>query len=185
MPVQRSAKGQREHIKRILDQVEKKEVQVGFFESSAYEDGTPVAYVAAIQEFGYPGGSIPARPFIRPTIAQQREAWQKSLMRGYKAAINEQITVEFMLEQFGMAAAGQVKVTISKVTDPPLSPITLLLRQRKKSGEAITGRTVGNAAAAAAYVPQENRGKALGVSEKPLVDTGYLISQVQSAVVDR
>lgn len=183
MPVQRTGKGLRDHMKRIFDEVESKEVRVGFFESSAYEDGTPVAYVAAIQEFGY--GAIPARPFIRPTIAEQREAWRKTLRQGFKAAIDERITVMHMLEQFGMAAAGQIKVTISKITDPPLSPITLLLRQKRKNGEDITGRTVGNAAAASGYVPKENAAQALGVSAKPLVDTGYLISQVQSAVVDR
>lgn len=159
MPVQRSAKGQREHIRRILDQVEQKEVQVGFFESSAYEDGTPVAYVAAIQEFGYPEGGIPARPFLRPTIAQQQAAWRETLQRGFRAAVNDQITVQFMLEQFGMAAAGQVKVTISKITEPPLAAATLKARQ--------------------------NRKKTPGVSAKPLVDTGLLISSVQSAVVDR
>lgn len=159
MPAQRSAKGQREHIRRILDQVEQKEVQVGFFESSAYEDGTPVAYVAAIQEFGYPEGGIPARPFIRPTIAQQQAAWRETLQRGFKAAINDQITVQFMLEQFGMAAAGQVKVTISKITEPPLATATLQARQ--------------------------NRKKTPGVSAKPLVDTGLLVSSVQSAVIDR
>lgn len=159
MPVQRTGKGLRDHMKRILDEVESKEVQVGFFESSAYEDGTPVAYVAAIQEFGYPEGNIPARPFIRPTVAEQREAWRKTLQQGFKAAINERITVMHMLEQFGMAAAGQVKITISKITDPPLSAATLAARQSRKKTD--------------------------GVSTKPLVDTGLLISSVQSAVVDR
>ena len=57
--------------------IQSKKLRVGWFDTARYQDGTPVAYVAAIQEFGH--GAIPPRPFMRPTIAQQRQAWRDTL----------------------------------------------------------------------------------------------------------
>lgn len=136
-----------------------KQARVGFFEYSKYEDGTPVAYVATIQEFGYAGGGIPPRPFFRPTIEEQRNAWRQTLAKGAKAAVNGRLTVQMMLEQFGMMAAGDIKKTIAAVTQPALKQSTLDARQRRK--------------------------KTPGVSTKPLVDTGFMLSQVSSDVVDK
>ena len=161
-----------------------KEMRVGWFDTAKYEDGTPVAYVAAIQEFGYPGGSIPARPFMRPTVEEKKAEWQTTLGAGSKRVLSGKMTVEQMLGQFGMQVAGDVGVTIASINSPPLSPITLLLRQHKKGGGKVTGKTVGNAAAASGFVPKDGAAKALNVSDKPLVDTGYLIQSVSSKVID-
>ena len=70
-------------IKATLDRVPEEfnglVAQVGLPSGINYEDGTPVAQVAAIQEFGAPAQKIPARPFIRPTVKEQKEQWyQKS-----------------------------------------------------------------------------------------------------------
>lgn len=158
MQVTRSGGGS-DKLKSLLAQIDRKQVSVGFFDTSKYPDGTPIAYVAAIQEFGYPGGNIPARPFMRPTMEEQRSAWANTLRRGYKAVINEQISLVSMLEQFGALAAGQVKVTITKVTAPVLADATIAARQSRK--------------------------KTKGVSTKPLVDTGFMLSQVNHAVEDK
>lgn len=184
MDISRSGDGLKK-LKEMLAEAQKKKLQIGFFDSSTYPDGTPVAYVAAIQEFG--SGPIPARPFIRPTIAEQRQAWLDTLSRGYKAVVNGTITMDSMLNQVGSRAAGEVKIAISKVQSPPLSITTLLLRKRKKSGSFQSGgKAVGEAYRDANSVgprPQgDNSLDVSGVSEKPLVDTGYMISQVQYEV---
>lgn len=187
MKVQRSGNGT-EKLKALVDEIGKKKVSVGFFDSSKYPDGTPVAYVAAIQEFGYK--SIPPRPFLRPTLAEQRAAWTQTLTRGYKAVLNEKITLENMLNQFGAQAAGQVKIAISKVQSPPLSLSTLLLRKRRKDPDfKAGGKSVGQAVRDANMSgPRPKGDKSMdisGVSTKPLVDTGYLISQVQHSVQNK
>ena len=41
------------------EQSRNKRVKVGFFSTAKYQDGTPVANVAAIQEFGAPRGWHP------------------------------------------------------------------------------------------------------------------------------
>lgn len=159
MKVQRTKGPMVAALSKAINDLQHKQARVGFFDFSKYADGTPVAYVATIQEFGYPGGNIPARPFFRPTIEEQRTAWRNTLAKGAKAVMNGRLTVQMMLEQFGMMAAGDVKRTITQVMTPPLSPVTIAARQSRK--------------------------KTPGVSTKPLVDTGYMLSQVNSDVVNK
>lgn len=151
-------KPQREQIERVLRELESKEVRVGFFENAVYDDGTPVAYVAAIQEHGDPGRSIPARPFMRPTFSAQQAALKNNLARGVRAALHERITTDAMLDQIGRNMAGEVVRTIESITEPELEESTIAARASRR--------------------------KSPGVSRKPLVDTGYLIQSVDSAVVD-
>lgn len=145
-------------IKKVLEELGRKEIKVGFFESAKYTDGTPIAYVAAIQEFGH--GPIPPRPFMRPAEQQNAAKWQKGIAAGVKAALNGSITIEYALEQVGMVAAGDVRKAIKAVTAPPLADSTVSARQRRLKGKksAIT---------------------------KPLVDSGQMIQAVTSAVVDK
>lgn len=137
--------------------IQSKKLRVGWFETARYQDGTPVAYVAAIQEFGH--GTIPPRPFMRPTIAQQRQAWRDTLRKGAKQVLAERLTFGQMLTAFGLAAAGQVAESIKAVTAPPLSPRTLAARQAKK--------------------------KTPGVSAKPLIDTALMFQSVTAQVSDK
>lgn len=159
MKVTRKEGPGRATLEAAIADLQSKQSRVGFFENSKYEDGTPVAYVATIQEFGYPAGGIPARPFFRPTIAEQRAAWRDLLLKGARAVVRGKLTAENMLAQFGMQAAGDVKKTISLVMSPPLASSTIEARRRRRKTE--------------------------GVSTKPLVDTGYMLSQVDSDVVSK
>lgn len=136
--------------------IQSKKLRVGWFDTARYQDGTPVAYVAAIQEFGH--GAIPPRPFMRPTIAQQRQAWRDTLRKGAKQVLAERLTFEQMLTAFGLSAAGDVAESIKAVTAPPLSPRTLASRQVKK--------------------------KTPGVSAKPLIDTALMFQSVTAQVSD-
>ena len=136
--------------------IQSKTLRVGWFETARYQDGTPVAYVAAIQEFGH--GAIPPRPFMRPTIEAQRQAWRDTLRKGAKQVLAERLTFEQMLTAFGLSAAGQVAESIKAVTAPPLSPRTLAARQAKK--------------------------KTPGVSTKPLIDTALMFQSVTAQVSD-
>lgn len=133
-----------------------KQLKVGFFDNAKYEDGTPVAYVATIQELGHPQGNIPPRPFMRPTVEANSAQWQKTLAGGAKRVTAGKMTVDQMLGQFGMMVAGEVAATIASVTSPPLKPSTIRARQSRRASP--------------------------GVSTKPLVDTGLMIQSVSSKV---
>lgn len=148
--------GNSEAIKKMLAELEKKEIRVGFFENSKYTDGTPIAYVAAIQEFGY--GPIPPRPFMRPAEEANKGKWIKGIAAGVRGVIAGNVTLDHALEQVGMVAAGDVRKAIKAVTAPPLAESTVRARQRRKKGKK-------------------------AVSRKPLVETGQMLQAVNSAVV--
>lgn len=184
MKVQHKQGVSRGYLKESIRQLHKKQARVGFFSTSTYPDGTPVAYVATIQEFGTdktPIGPIPARPFFRPAMTDNKEEWADIMRQGAAAVLNGKITTHRMLMQFGQSAAGAVKESIASVQSPPLSQLTLEIRQLKKKGKTITGSVVRGAARDLA----ENGPTASGVSSKPLVDSGYMISQVSNDVVTK
>ena len=161
MQIQRSSKS--DAIKKMLRDLESKEIRVGFFETAKYPDGTPIAYVAAIQEFGY--GPIPPRPFMRPAELQNQNKWQRGIAAGVKAALNGAITIHAALDQVGKVAAGDVSKAIKAVATPPLEKATVDARKRrlsKKSAKKANPKTIS----------------------KPLVDTGEMLQAVASAVVD-
>lgn len=149
---------------------------VGWFESAKYESGAPVAGVAYVQEFGSDKRSIPPRSFFRTTAAEKKVEWAETSKSLAKAAANGKIKPEAVLELTGEAAAGHVRATISKITEPPLSQLTLLARMHRKEGGAVTGKTIGQFAKRVAEGPQQIS----GVSTKPLVDTAIMLNTLTS-----
>ncbi|HCM61775.1 MAG TPA: hypothetical protein DIT05_04400 [Morganella sp. (in: Bacteria)] len=146
-------------LKAVYDELAKKQLKVGFFEHSIYPDGTPIAYVAAIQELGYPAGGIPPRPFMRPAMTEHRQEYGQLIGRAVKAAVNGKITVTNGLTQIGAKAAGDVQMAIKSVTTPPLNDATIAVRSRRHS-----------------------KGKS---TNKPLVDSGQMLQSVTFAVEDK
>lgn len=149
----------RKDIGKLLHSLESKTLRVGFFDSAQYPDGTPVAYVAAIQEYGYPEGNIPARSFFRATISGQKDGWRDGIAAGSKAMLEGRISAEAMLSQIGGLAAGQIGQTISQISEPPLKDSTIEARRSRRSSP--------------------------GVSTKPLVDTRTLIQSVTFDVTNK
>ncbi|OWK42055.1 hypothetical protein [Fimbriiglobus ruber] len=149
------------------------ETKVGWFPSATYEDGTPVALVASVQEFGH--GPIPPRPFFRPTIAAEENNWKQYAAQGAKAVLKGSLTAFAVMDGLGERAQEDVKETINQITSPPLSPITLELRAMKYKNPAlkITGATVGEAAA---RVRQPGYQLASGTPDKPLIDSKLMIT---------
>lgn len=153
--------------------------RVGFFESAHYADGTPVAYVAAIQEYG--SGPIPPRSFMRSTVAEQGYRWVEQLRQGSTAVLEGRYTAHQVIEIMAMGAAGDIGKKIASITTPPLSPVTLQARQNDPTGDkrhTITGKKVGEFAR---FIGPIN---VSGTAAKPLVWSGLMIQSV-TAVVDR
>jgi hypothetical protein len=150
-------------------------LRVGFLEGAKYPDGTPVAMVAAIQEFGAPRARIPPRPYFRTMIREKRSEWAAGLAIQLREAGYD---VAKALARMGDAIKGQLQRSIRDVTSPPLSPVTLMLRKWFPSDHSpITGRIVGAAARAVAAGESSE-----GASTKPLVWTGHLLNSVDSEV---
>lgn len=152
------SQGNRQHIEQALKDLESKALKVGWFETAQYEDGTPVAYVATIQEFGYPAGGIEARPFVRPTVREKENEWQQMLAKGAKQVVEGNLTVAQMLDAFGASAVGDIQEAITAVTEPALKDSTIRARKSRR--------------------------RSAGVSTKPLIDTGLMLQSVSRKVED-
>ncbi len=168
-----------ETVALALDKLRGLEGRVGWFETSKYDNGTPVAYVAAIQELGY--GPIPPRATMRPTAVDKKQEWADIAAQGSRAVIAGTVAPDQVMEQLTGKAESDIFKAISTLTEPTLSPITLELRAMKKADPnlIVTGATVGIAAArvkAPGYV------LAGGVSTKPLDDSGKMLATLTHVV---
>lgn len=104
-------------------------VRVGFLEGSTYPDGTPVAMIAAIQNFGAPAMGIPPRPFFSNMIAAKSANWGPSLARILQ---NTGYDVPKSLGQLGKGIAGQLRQSIVDTNEPPLAPATIAAKGFEK-----------------------------------------------------
>lgn len=165
-----------------------KNTKVGFPSPVKYEDGTPVAYVAAIQELGSPERSIPPRPFMRPTALEQEGAWRNIATHGAKMVVAGSATNQEAMELLGETAAGDMRQTISQIYEPPLTLTTLRLRKLKREGVQIGGKMVGEVHRAVNMTGPRPKGDksadVSGVSTKPLVFDGILIGALTSVTED-
>jgi hypothetical protein len=147
------------------------EVRVGFLENATYPDGTSVAMVAAINNFGAPEAGIPARPFFSNMVRQQLPGWGDKFAAVLKAADNE---ADVALNLMGEGIAGQLREAIVATSSPANSPVTNLLKQRFPSG----GQTFED-------VLQARHDVAAGETApagKPLVWSGNLLASVDKEV---
>jgi hypothetical protein len=160
-----------------------REAKVGFFPGAVYEDGTPVAYVATIQEFGAPDQGIQPRAFMRPTIQDKKGEWTADIVGGMRRVAKGQMTADDVLEAVGEAAAADVAKTIAAGDFKALSDITLMIRKMKDEHRGdpnwhMSGAKVGEAARRVAA------GEAGSSRTAPLDDTGLLIQSVRHQVGD-
>lgn len=133
--------------------------KVGWFKSAHYPDGTPVAYVAVIQEYGYPDGGIPPRLGMRETAQAKRKEWAALVASGARSVLAGKSTGPQVMEALGLKAAGDMRKHIAEVQSPPLKDDTIKARRAQRSDKV----TMGNLS-------------------KPLVFTGHLLATLTNTV---
>jgi hypothetical protein len=145
-------------------------LRVGFLEDAKYPDGTPVAMVAALNNFGT--STAPPRPFFTQMVAEKRGNWGKSIGQ---LAVNNGYDMKATLSQMGEGVAGQLQDAITTMSVDPLSPITVMLRGMKSHDQnlVVTGKTVGEAARRVAEGLTN-----YGASTKALNETGHMKNSV-------
>lgn len=152
--------------------------RVGWFESAKYQDGTPVAGVAYVQEHGSQKRSIPARPFFRPAADENEQAWAKYAEQLARAVMAGKMPASALFEALALMAEADVRKKITLITEPPLSLLTLQARKYRRDGGKVTGKTLGTLARQRDAGPPD----VSGVSTKPLNDTGYMLATLTSNV---
>lgn len=136
--------------------------QVGFFESAKYADGTSVASVAVVQEYGSAKMQVPARPFMRTTVEEQRKTWAEHMRKGGLAVAQGRFTARQVLDSIGALAAGDVRKKIASIKSPPLKENTIAARRRRYANSGKTGNLT-----------------------KPLVDTAIMVNAVTHVVEEK
>lgn len=110
-------------LQRIAGAVDSAEsVKIGFLQGSTYPDGTPVALIAAIQNWGAPARGIPARPFFSDLIAEKSPEWGPATGA---LLIANQYDAAKTLAGVGEAVAGQLRQSIVDFSSVPLAPSTI------------------------------------------------------------
>jgi hypothetical protein len=146
-------------LEKLLNDIDKKVGKVGWFDTAKYPNGTSVAYVAAIQEFGVPEKNIPPRLGMRTTIKLNAGVWRDTTNRLVKKMLKDDLPVDYVFETIGLKAAGDFKKTIKNVVDPPIKEKTIEARQRKYADK-----------------------KTEGLLSKPLIDTKILFNSLTNIV---
>lgn len=163
-----------------LKELEKSQLKTGWLESAKYpETGTHVAYVATIQEYGY--GPIPPRPFMRPTVSDNKTEWKQTINKIAKDILEGKTTSADAYRLFGEVVKSDIVKSIVAVDSPELSKITLGVRKYKKEGKKITGAVIGEIA----RLIDEGKLDTSGVSTKPLNDSGYMMATIESQVTSQ
>lgn len=97
-------------------------LKVGFLAGATYPDGTSVATVAAINNFGAPAAGVPPRPFFSNMIEEKSPGWGDSLARILK---ENSYDTKLSLEQMGKGIEGQLRESIVNTNSPPLAEKTI------------------------------------------------------------
>lgn len=143
-------------------QARSKTVSVGFFSTAKYPDGTPVAAVAAWQEFGVPDNNLDERPFFRNAI----DGADEDIMPVLKQGIDP---MDMALDsrtagRMGLVMQARIQRSITELSTPANAEITVKggWMRNKQTGKLF-------------YV----KGKG---SSNPLIDEGFMRQSVTHKV---
>lgn len=169
-----------DEINRRLEAFKTKTIQAGIL-GGTYENGTNIAYVGAIQEYGAPDARIPPRPFMRSTVAARQGEWRRTLAANIARVAAGEMSADDLMNVVGARMAADIQTTIGEMDSPPLSPITVMLRGMRSHDRSlvVTGKTVGEAAQRVADGETN-----YGASDKPLTPpdseggTGLLLKSI-------
>ena len=97
-------------------------LKVGFLSGATYPDGTPVAMVAAIHNYGAPARNIPPRPHGSNMVAKYSPGWAAEIRTQLKATNYDARTT---MNRMGALIKGQWQQSIRDGPFLPLAPATI------------------------------------------------------------
>lgn len=125
-------------MKQTLKKSENVSVNVGWFESSQYSDGLPVAQVAKWNEEGhingagsaFPGSVTPPRPFVRNDFMHPiyRGAYDSYFIESMQKIIEGKSTFAKEYSKIGKMAKEDLQEVILEFNSPANSPLTIALK---------------------------------------------------------
>lgn len=115
-----------EKLARALEEIGRKlgkkpTLRVGFLEGATYPDGTKVALVAAINNYGAPAAGIPPRPFFTRMVAERSPEWPAKVRAALLAADYD---ADRALRLVGEELRGELQQAIVDFVGVPLAEAT-------------------------------------------------------------
>lgn len=156
---------------RLRAAVDKKYTKVGIPGTAKEPEGTPLALIGLVNEFGSPSKGIPERPSLIPATRKGKTDFVRLNKRNLQGILREKTTLDKSLSQLGAMAVGKVQKEILNGNFVPLKPATIAARKRRLSAGYV------NALSAA-------QGKPVAL-DKPLVDTGNFIAAFTYQLVEK
>ena len=150
-------------------------VNVGVPEGKREEDGTPVAMIAAVHEFGSPSQGIPERPFLRVAVQKNRMKYVRLNRINLVKMLRGQMGMEQALGDLGAMAQGDVVAEIKAGDFQALDPKTIKARERSRSSGY--NQSVKRKAAA--------KKDAAGPIDRPLIDSGQMVQSIAWELGDK
>lgn len=112
-------------LSKAITDLGKRQAQVGWLASSKYPNGMPVAYDAAIHEFGYAPKNIPPRMGLREMVSERRGFYAKVAEQESRNIFRGTQTVDGALTVIGAVAEGDIRKQITRSDIEPLKESTL------------------------------------------------------------
>lgn len=109
-------------IRRAIKEAEGASVAVGWFPDAQHGE-LQTAELAAIHEYG--GGTVPARPMIRPVVDRGREEYRALARRAWGALLRGEVSVAGALQAIGARVATDLKKWITSGDHLPLAKSTI------------------------------------------------------------
>ena len=100
--------------------------------TGSYEDGAPIAVIAAVQEFGSADGVVPERSFLRVPLRQNVEDFRAIWRALIPKVVRGELTMHQMMSQIGAKAAGVSQEAIESGIDPANAPSTVARKGSSK-----------------------------------------------------
>jgi hypothetical protein len=147
-------------------------IRAGFLEGATEADGTSVATIAALNNFGASGAGIPPRPFFTNVVQREGPEWGAKLAKILEKFPDDPAKAMALMGEY---IAGRIRQSIVDTNAPPNSPVTNLLKQRFPTGDmepADVWQAFADVAAGAT-----------APAGKPLVWSGTMLNSVSSEVV--
>jgi hypothetical protein len=114
-------------LERVLRELSRKvsdgaTLRAGFLAGATYPNGTPVATVAAVHNWGAPAKGIPPRPFFSNVVKAGQKTWGGILANLLKT---NQMDARKALQLMGEGIKGQIQTEIGSGKFVPLKPATV------------------------------------------------------------
>lgn len=100
-------------------------VLVGVPAGKTEDDGTSLALIAAVHEYGSPEHNVPERSFIRSAILSSKLLFRKLNLHNCKKVFRNEMSVDKALAQVGLLGQAQVQIKMHEGPFTPLKPATV------------------------------------------------------------